>query len=68
MAYIPHYDETTVEKDAMAYAHANTVINELHRRADLLTIAEYKDLRRQALRGDVEGARARLKMMVWTRE
>ena len=67
MAHIPHYNLETVEQDALRYTRAAPVINELHRHAAKLSTDEYKELRRQALRGDIDGARQRLQMLVWTR-
>ena len=61
------YDETSVPQDAVRYANANPVMNELRRNAAKLSQEEYTSIRRQALSGDVSGALERLRMTVWTR-
>ena len=61
------YDEKTVPEDAVRYLRVHRFIEHMKTVKAHLTTQQYKTLRSQALRGDIDGARQRLKMLVWTR-
>ena len=60
-------DVSKIEQDAQKYANAHGVLTELRRYQRKLTGEEYLEIRRQALRGDVYGARDKLRLIVWAR-
>ena len=62
------YNMFTVAEDAQKYVNAHWVLTELRRYQRLLTGDELKAIRNQALRGDVDGARDKLRMTVWARQ
>ena len=62
------YDIATVAEDAQKYVNAHWVLTELHRYQHMLTGDEYKAIRTQALAGDVDGARDKLRYMVWAKQ
>lgn len=61
---LAHYDETTVPQDATRYVRANPFLMELRKHTKYLNDAQYKSLRRQALKGDIAGADRNLRSIL----
>ena len=60
-------DLAKLERDAQKYTNAHPLLTELRRYQKKLTSDEYRSLRNQALAGDVDGARDKLRLIVWAR-
>jgi len=61
------YNEKAVPNDALRYLRAHRFIEDMKKHIRILNSEEYKQMRRQALAGDVAGAEARLKKIVMER-